>query len=120
MTINIDGLTESEGFDLFHRLKAKFDWTGTVTGMGDVIVYNEGESAWWSEDGPELTDAMREAVRDTYTWRKGIEERTAEIGNELVPKVQVLSDGNFIVNDCGFEQKFSADGEEVKWDDDEL
>lgn len=113
MSINVANLTESEAFDLFHQLKAKFLWAGTITSMGDVIVYPEGKEPWWDAGGPDMTDAMREAVAETYEWYKAIDERCAEMGNDLAPRVEVKPNGNFVVHSMSGEEEYTADGEKV-------
>lgn len=114
MTINLERMTEGEAFDLFFKLRAKFDWCGSITSMGDVVVYRQGEEPHWSGNGPEMTDAMREVVRSTWEWRKGIEERCAEIGNELAPSIEVLPDGSFLIHcETYGEQRYTSDGEEA-------
>jgi hypothetical protein len=117
--IDIDGLTESEAFMLYFRLRNKFGWCGSPTSMGDVPVYQQGdyedgEEPYWDGDGMEMTPAMRGAVLDTYAWRKGIDERTSEVANEMVPKIEVLDDGGFLLHsDSSPSVRYSAKGEEL-------
>jgi hypothetical protein len=112
--IDISNLTEDEGHRLFTALRIKFDWAGTITMMGDVIVYNQGDEPWWCDDAPELTPAMRAVIRESYEWRKAIPDRCAEIGNELAPSVEVLPNGHFIVHtETGPDEEFDAEGNEL-------
>jgi len=95
-TINWQTITESEAFDIYFKLRAKFDWCGTPTSMGDV------EINWADKNNDseplEITSAMREAVRETYEWRRAIDERTAELANSMVPSIEVLDNGDFILH----------------------
>lgn len=114
MDINIDNLTEDDGFSLYHALKSKFGWTGTVTSLGDVIVYNEGDEAWWNDEGVEaLTGPMKSIVTGSYEWRKTIPDRCAEISNELLPKVEIHPNGDFTVRTDYEATRYNADGDEI-------
>jgi len=94
--INWQTITEREAFDIYFQLRAKFDWCGSPTTMGDVhIDWVDKDN---NEEPPEITEVMREAVRDTYEWRTAIDERTSELSNSMVPSIEVYDNGDFIIH----------------------
>lgn len=96
MNINLEQLRESEAFDLYFKLRARFDWVGTPTSMGDVPINWADKDN--DEEPPAITGAMREAVRETYEWRRAIDDRTSELANSMVPSIEVLENGDFILH----------------------
>jgi len=96
MSINLESLTESEAFDLYFKLRAKFDWCGSPTSMGDVPINWADKDN--NEEPPEMTEQMREAVRETYEWRRAIDDRTSEVANSMVPSIEVRENGDFILH----------------------
>jgi hypothetical protein len=110
--INWSTITESEALDLYFKLRAKFDWVGSPTSMGDVPINWADKDN--DEEPPEITAQMREAVRDTYEWRRAIDERTSEVANSMVPSIEVLENGNFTLHcDSWHDVLHTADGNEV-------
>lgn len=88
-TPNIDELTEDEALNLFHRLRSRFDWSGTVFVRQDVVdavraatsdddEHDEGKRALAPGE-----DEVVDAVMSGYTYRK-LGDRFAELGNELL------------------------------------
>lgn len=87
MAALLEGMTESEGFLLFHAMQNEFGWAGTVFSRGDA------EQAWNTErfDGPydeSAVEPMPEDVWDAFlcswAWRKGLAEQLTELGWEIV------------------------------------
>lgn len=76
-------LTEAEGMDVYHALKAKFGWNGTVFQRADA------------EDraGRELTEDEWNAIQASYPWRKGLSDILTERGWDLVDSA--LEDAGF-------------------------
>jgi hypothetical protein len=104
-------LSEDSGLTVYWALCHKFQWTGTPTTMGDITVEDDDEDFL---DTAALTPAMRDAIAWSYTWRKGIPERTAEIANDLTPIVTVHRDGSFTVTECdGEATRYTAEGEKA-------
>jgi hypothetical protein len=104
-------LSEDSGLTVYWALHDKFQWTGTPTTMGDITVEDDDEDFL---DTTALTPAMRDAIAWSYTWRKGIPERTAEIANDLTPIVTVHRDGSFTVTECdGEATRYTAEGEKA-------
>lgn len=98
-TIHWDTLTESEAFDIYFLLRAKFDWAGSPSSMGDVPINWADKDN--DEEPPEMTEQMREAVRETYAWRRGIDDRTSEVANSMVPSIEVRENGDFVLSSDG-------------------
>ena len=67
-------VTESEADHIFHILRSKFGWSGTVFSREDVESYLDRE----------LTDEEWETVQNSYEWRKGVQDRMCERGWESI------------------------------------
>jgi hypothetical protein len=85
---DIDALTEDEAMTLFHTLKARFGWAGTVFTRADAelewqstdeALNDESSDAW-----PDMPDDVWNAIQDTWQWRKGIANNLTERGWDMV------------------------------------
>lgn len=80
-TVDLGSLNEDEAFRLLFALRGRFGWKGTMFCDADII------STWemyQEDDAPGITEAQLQAVRDSWTWRKGMEDYMCERGNGLV------------------------------------
>lgn len=97
-TVHIPSLDEDGAIRVFNELAVRFGWTGTPFTAMDIEFF---------DDDWDITPAMVEAVMDSYTWRKGIPERVAELGFRMLSDcLTVRPDGTFVVDG----RTFNADG----------
>lgn len=85
MTALLPNLSEDGAFILFYAMCQQYGWAGTIFTRGDA------EQAWNTErdpdgNGPEqdMPDDVWDAILCSWAWRRGLPERLAEIGWDLV------------------------------------
>jgi hypothetical protein len=103
-------LTEDDAFSLVYDLANKYGWATSIWSMGDIQFIDENGDWVDDDEKPEITDAMKFGVESTWSWRKGINEIASERVYDMIPRIQVHSDGSFTVHDSGDEFHYTADG----------
>ena len=110
---NINTLTEDEALSLVQALQHKHLWVVTIWTTNDVRVTDEdGDELEWGS----ITQAEREALADTWEWRKGINDAQVSHTNEYtMPVIVRHEDGSFTVHGVDDEGlTYNADGTEKK------
>lgn len=103
-------MTEDEAFTTLYRMTKRFRWVVAAWSLTDLEPEGDDEDGG---DTAELTEAMMEAVADTWEWRKGMGDRAAEYGSQVCPVVRVRKDGSFTVVGIDEERRYTAHGERL-------
>jgi len=82
----IQDLTEDHAISVLHALQFRFGWAGIMFTRGDVESHIH--NCRQADDLPDLTDdemeAAIDAVRSSFTWRKGLADYFCEEGWDLI------------------------------------
>lgn len=83
--------TEDEALEVFHALRSRFGWAGTVFTRADVESHVETALSDHDERHAALvTDALVDAVVDSHEYRH-LADRMTEVGNETLADAVALS-----------------------------
>lgn len=91
----VDDLDEYEAMDIVHHLKAKFGWSVTIFTVEDCWVQYNGMTYTIGESEGEVTDEMKDAIRNDRGFEKWLDESLSESGNRQLPTLVIGSEDEY-------------------------
>lgn len=80
----VNALTEDEALDVFHQLRSRFGWAGTVFITEDITSELDEYELNERDLTPDERERLIEAVKWSWEWRKGMTDYLVEEGNSLL------------------------------------
>lgn len=90
-----DRLDENDALGLVNHIRDRFGWSVTIFTVEDCWVRRGDDSYTVGESEGEVTEEMKDALRDDRGFNRWLDESLSEAGNRQLPTLVIEDDGSF-------------------------